>query len=179
MLRPGSLGIASRLVRQTYSASAFAVRPYLHQPACSFRSAVIRMASEEHASKVATAEQAAKKADAGEPTIFDKIVAKQIPSAVLYEDDTALAFRDISPQAPVHFLVIPKQRGGLSQLSKAQEGDERLLGHLLYVASKVAKQEQLSHGYRVTINDGPNGCQSVYHLHLHIMGGRQLAWPPG
>lgn len=113
------------------------------------------------------------------PTIFDKIISKEIPATVIYEDDQALAFRDISPQGPVHFLVIPKVRGRLTQLSKMHEEDKPLLGHLMYVAAQVAKQEGLSQGYRVVVNDGPNGCQSVYHLHLHIIGGRQMSWPPG
>ncbi|KXZ52089.1 hypothetical protein GPECTOR_10g1112 [Gonium pectorale] len=127
----------------------------------------------------AAAKAAAHLADQDPPTIFDKIVAKQIPATIIYEDDQALAFRDISPQAPVHFLVIPKNRSGLTRLSKATEEHKALLGHLLFVAQKVAMAENLGEGFRVTINDGPNGCQSVYHLHLHVMGGRQLTWPPG
>ncbi|KAK9821290.1 hypothetical protein WJX81_000713 [Elliptochloris bilobata] len=135
------------------------------------------MASEvEAAQKAAAAQQ---HADGGTPTLFDKIINKQIPANIIYEDDTALAFRDINPQAPVHFLVIPKVRDGLTQLSKATEQQEQLLGHLLIVASKVAKQEGLDQGFRVVINDGRHGSQSVYHLHLHILGGRQLGWPPG
>ncbi|EFN59730.1 hypothetical protein CHLNCDRAFT_133322 [Chlorella variabilis] len=130
-------------------------------------------------SEAEKAQAAASAADTGAPTIFDKIIAKQIPAQIIYEDEQALAFRDISPQGPVHFLVIPKVRNGLTQLSKAKEEHKPLLGHLLYVAAQVAKQEGLSQGYRVAINDGPNGCQSVYHLHLHIIGGRQMSWPPG
>ena len=84
--------------------------------------------------------RAAQAADQGAPTIFDKIISKQIPAKVIYEDETSLAFRDINPQAPVHFLVIPKHRDGLTQLSKSEERHEQLLGHLLVVASKVAKQ---------------------------------------
>ncbi|CAL8462145.1 g1676 [Coccomyxa elongata] len=137
------------------------------------------MSTEEQAAKDAAASGAGAAADQGAPTIFDKIISKQIPANIIYEDDTALAFRDINPQAPVHFLVIPKHRNGLTQLSKSNEGHEQLLGHLLVVASKVALQEGLSDGFRVVINDGVNGCQSVYHLHLHILGGRQLTWPPG
>jgi histidine triad (HIT) family protein len=82
-------------------------------------------------------------------------------------------------QAPTHFLVIPKARDGLTRLSKAEERHTALLGHLLYVAQLVAKQEKLLPGFRVVINDGPDACQSVYHLHLHVIGGRQLSWPPG
>eukprot|EP00891_Asterochloris_glomerata_P001308 jgi/Astpho2/1308/fgenesh1_pm.00024_%23_5_t len=117
--------------------------------------------------------------DSGEPTIFDKIIAKQIPADVIYEDDTVLAFRDISPQAPVHFLVIPKHRDGLTQLSNSTEKNEPVLGHILHIAGKVAKQEGCEKGFRIVINDGPDGCQSVYHLHAHVFGKRQMKWPPG
>jgi histidine triad (HIT) family protein len=114
------------------------------------------------------------------PTIFDKIIAREVPATIIYEDEAALAFRDVNPQAPVHFLVIPKQRGGLTQLCKATPADEPVLGHLLAVAATVAKAEGIGEaGYRVVINDGADGCQSVYHLHLHVMGGRKLTWPPG
>eukprot|EP00195_Chlamydomonas_chlamydogama_P009853 CAMPEP_0202903702 /NCGR_PEP_ID=MMETSP1392-20130828/25896_1 /ASSEMBLY_ACC=CAM_ASM_000868 /TAXON_ID=225041 /ORGANISM="Chlamydomonas chlamydogama, Strain SAG 11-48b" /LENGTH=132 /DNA_ID=CAMNT_0049591009 /DNA_START=152 /DNA_END=550 /DNA_ORIENTATION=+ len=131
------------------------------------------------ASEEAAAQANAHLADSEPPTIFDKIINKQIPASIIYEDDQCLAFRDINPQAPVHFLVIPKDRDGLTRLSKATESQKAILGHLLYVAQHVAKQEKLEPGFRVVINDGPNGCQSVYHLHLHVMGGRQLGWPPG
>ena len=113
------------------------------------------------------------------PTIFDKIISKEIPANIIYEDDQCLAFRDINPQGPTHFLVIPKMHDGLTQLSKATEEHKPLLGHLLYTAHVVAKQENLSNGYRVVINDGVDGDQSVYHLHLHVIGGRQMTWPPG
>lgn len=113
------------------------------------------------------------------PTIFDKIINKQIPATIIYEDDSCLAFRDINPQGPVHFLVIPKVHDGLTQLSKARPDHKELLGHMLYTAAVVAKQEGLSNGYRVVLNDGPDGAQSVYHLHLHVIGGRQMTWPPG
>ncbi|PIA42212.1 hypothetical protein AQUCO_02100231v1 [Aquilegia coerulea] len=97
-----------------------------------------------------------------------------------YEDDKVLAFRDINLQAPVHVLVIPKFRDGLTQLSKAEERHREILGQLLYVARIVAEKEGiLKNGYRVVVNDGVDGCQSVYHLHLHVLGGRQMKWPPG
>ncbi len=115
---------------------------------------------------------------AGSSTIFDKILSKAIPSTVVWEDELAYAFRDISPVAPSHILVIPKVRGNLSQLQHATVEDKALLGHLLWAAAHVAKLEKLQPGYRVVINDGPEGCQSVYHLHLHIVGGKQLGWPP-
>lgn len=88
-----------------------------------------------------------------------------------------MAFNDVSPQAPTHFLVIPKKP--ITQLSKSEDVDAPLLGHLLLVARKVALQQGLGEGFRVVINDGKNGCQSVYHLHIHVIGGRQLGWPPG
>ncbi|KAK8787346.1 hypothetical protein V5799_022879 [Amblyomma americanum] len=88
-----------------------------------------------------------------------------------------VAFHDINPQAPVHFLVIPKK--AIPQLSKAEEADKDILGHIMYVAQRVAKEQKLDKGFRVVVNDGPQGCQSVYHVHLHVLGGRQMNWPPG
>ncbi|KAI3732965.1 hypothetical protein L1987_64178 [Smallanthus sonchifolius] len=117
--------------------------------------------------------------DSDSPTIFDKIIDKEIPSNVVYEDDKVLAFRDIAPQAPTHILLIPKVRDGLTGLSKAEERHCEILGRLLYTAKIVAKQEGLEDGFRIVINDGPNGCQSVYHIHVHLIGGRQMNWPPG
>ncbi|KAG0499497.1 hypothetical protein HPP92_004188 [Vanilla planifolia] len=113
------------------------------------------------------------------PTIFDKIISKEIPSSIVYEDEKVLAFRDINPQAPVHVLVIPKLRNGLTQLGKAETRHAEILGHLLYVAKLVAEKEGITDGFRVVINNGPTACQSVYHLHLHVLGGRQMKWPPG
>ncbi|KAF3793348.1 zinc-binding protein [Nymphaea thermarum] len=134
-----------------------------------------RASSDEEAS----ARAAASSAESGAPTIFDKIISKEIPSTVVYEDERVLAFRDIDPQSPSHILLIPKIRDGLTQLSKAEPRHVDILGHLLYTAKLVAEKEGLSNGYRVVINNGPDGCQSVYHLHLHILGGRQMRWPPG
>ncbi|XP_053209309.1 adenosine 5'-monophosphoramidase HINT1-like [Panonychus citri] len=116
-------------------------------------------------------------ADNQEDTIFGKILRKEIPTNFIYEDDQCVAFNDISPCGPKHFLVIPKKR--ISQLSKSEDEDEQLLGHLLIVARKVAKQEGLEKGFRIVINDGVEGAQSVYHLHVHVIGGRQMSWPPG
>lgn len=113
----------------------------------------------------------------GGDTIFGKIIRREIPSSIVFEDDQCLAFHDVSPQAPVHVLVIPKKP--IAQLSKAEDDDSALLGHLMTVARKVAKQLNLDNGFRVIVNDGSDGAQSVYHLHLHIMGGRQMRWPPG
>ncbi|UYV67356.1 HINT2 [Cordylochernes scorpioides] len=112
-----------------------------------------------------------------EPTIFTKILDKSIKADIIYEDEKCLAFRDINPQAPVHFLVIPRKV--IPMLDDAEGQDDQLLGHLLLVAKDCAKKEKLSEGYRVVINNGPQGCQSVYHLHIHVLGGRQMNWPPG
>ncbi|CAI9738370.1 adenosine 5' [Octopus vulgaris] len=111
------------------------------------------------------------------PTIFSKIIDKSIPAKILYEDDKCLAFSDVQPQAPVHFLVIPRKP--IPTLSDADAEDQMLLGHLLFVAKKVAAQQKLDNGFRVVINNGVDGAQSVYHLHIHVLGGRQMTWPPG
>jgi histidine triad (HIT) family protein len=110
-------------------------------------------------------------------TLFSKIIRKEIPADIVYEDDLALAFRDINPQAPVHILVIPKKP--IPKLADAESGDQDLMGHLLLTVKRVAEQLGLSNGYRVVINTGSDGGQTVDHLHLHILGGRQMNWPPG
>ena len=110
-------------------------------------------------------------------TIFSKIIRQEIPVDIVYEDDLALAFKDIHPQAPVHILVIPKKP--IPTLADAESQDHALLGHLLLTAKRVAKEAGLENGYRVVINTGDDGGQTVHHLHLHILGGRQLNWPPG
>lgn len=115
---------------------------------------------------------------AGPATVFDKILSGEWSSDKVHEDDRCLAFRDISPQAPVHVLVIPKNRDGLTQLSKARADQTDILGHLVYVAQSIGKKE-CPEGFRIVINDGEHGAQSVYHLHIHVLGGRQLQWPPG
>ncbi|KAL1204993.1 Adenylylsulfatase HINT1 [Cardamine amara subsp. amara] len=127
----------------------------------------------------AAAKAAASVADTGAPTIFDKIIAKEIPSDIVYEDEHVLAFRDINPQAPVHVLLIPKLRDGLTMLSKAEPKHVEVLGQLLLASKIVAEKEGILEGYRVVINNGAEACQSVYHLHLHVLGGRQMKWPPG
>lgn len=109
-------------------------------------------------------------------TIFSKIISKEIPADILYEDDMALAFRDVNPQAPVHFLVIPKKP--IEKLSDAHVEDQVLLGHLLLVASRVAAEEGLS-DYRLNVNNGAGASQTVFHLHVHVLGGRPFNWPPG
>ncbi|HIK32457.1 MAG TPA: histidine triad nucleotide-binding protein [Oscillatoriales cyanobacterium M59_W2019_021] len=110
-------------------------------------------------------------------TIFSKIIRKEIPADIIYEDDRAIAFRDISPQAPVHILVIPKKP--IPRLADADAEDAALLGHLLMTVKHVAEREGLQDGYRVVINTGADGGQTVYHLHLHLLGGRAMTWPPG
>ena len=110
--------------------------------------------------------------------IFCRVVAGEIPAAVVYSDDRAVAFRDINPQAPTHVLVIPREH--LESLDDAAKKDETPLGHLLRVAARVASEEGLSEsGYRTVINTGAGAGQSVFHLHLHVIGGRALSWPPG
>ena len=110
-------------------------------------------------------------------TLFSKIVRREIPADIVYEDELSLAFRDINPQAPVHILVIPKKI--IPSLAHAHDDDQILLGHLLNTAKTVAVQEALDTGYRVVINTGRDGGQTVNHIHLHILGGRSLKWPPG
>lgn len=126
---------------------------------------------------MATEVEKAQTAAPTEDTIFGKILRKEIPCNFIYEDDQCVAFHDINAQAPVHFLVIPRKP--IPQLSRAEDGDEALLGHLMIVARKLAKKEGLDRGFRLVINDGQHGAQSVYHLHLHVLGGRQMQWPPG
>lgn len=111
-------------------------------------------------------------------TLFEKIVAREIPANVVYEDDLVLAIRDINPQAPTHVLIFPKTV--VPRIAEAKTGDQNLLGHLLLKAAEVAATLGLAtDGYRIVINNGPNGGETVPHLHVHILGGRQLAWPPG
>ncbi|MBC7779822.1 MAG: histidine triad nucleotide-binding protein [Proteobacteria bacterium] len=110
-------------------------------------------------------------------TIFDKIIARELPADVVYEDELCLAFRDINPQAPVHVLLIPKKP--LVDLADATAGDQALLGHLLLVAAKVADELGIGGAFRLNVNNGASAGQSVFHLHLHILGGRAFSWPPG
>ncbi|MEB3241928.1 MAG: histidine triad nucleotide-binding protein [Synechococcus sp.] len=112
----------------------------------------------------------------GNDTIFGRILRGEIPCDEVYSDERCLAFRDIVPQAPVHVLVIPRQP--IESLRSASDNDEALLGHLLLVAAKVAKQEGLE-DWRTVINSGAGAGQTVFHLHVHVIGGRPLAWPPG
>jgi histidine triad (HIT) family protein len=110
--------------------------------------------------------------------IFEKIIAREIPADIVYEDDLVLAFRDISPKAPVHILIIPKKN--IARLDQSRPEDADLLGHLLLKAAEVAAKAGLKNGgWRLVINSGPDAGESVPHLHCHILGGRKLAWPPG
>lgn len=109
-------------------------------------------------------------------TLFSKIIDREIPADIIFEDDQCLAFRDINPQAPTHFLVIPKKP--IAKLSDAEAEDQALLGHLLLVASQVAKQEGLE-DFRLNVNNGAGASQTVFHLHVHVLGGRPFSWPPG
>lgn len=111
-------------------------------------------------------------------TLFEKIRDGEIPADIVHEDELCLAFRDISPQAPLHILVVP--RNPLPRIGLAQSSDEALLGHLLLTAAEVARREGVAEsGYRLVINNGPDGGEAVPHLHVHLLGGRKLKWPPG
>ena len=111
------------------------------------------------------------------PTIFTKIVNREIPASIVYEDEHCLAFRDVRPQAPTHVLVIPKRE--IASVDALGPGDAELLGHLWLTIPKIAQQEGLSGGYRVVVNNGADAGQTVDYIHFHILGGRQLTWPPG
>lgn len=112
-----------------------------------------------------------------EKTIFKRIIDNEIPADIIYEDDRCLAFRDVNPQAPVHVLIIPRKE--IASLADAAETDGPLLGHLLLIARKLASELGLADGFRTIINTGTGGGQTVFHLHVHLMGGRPLKWPPG
>ena len=110
-------------------------------------------------------------------TIFSKIIDREIPADIVYEDDQCLAFNDVNPKAPMHVLIIPKQP--IAMLSDAVPEDELLLGHLMRVAAQVARQRGYGDAFRLTVNNGSKAGQSVFHLHLHVLGGRDFMWPPG
>lgn len=109
--------------------------------------------------------------------LFCKIIAGDIPTETMYEDDDVFAFRDISPQAPTHFLVIPKKH--IHDLDALETADDGLVGKIIRVGAKLAEREGLEHGCRVIFNNGPDAGQVVFHIHLHVLGGRKLNWPPG
>ncbi len=112
------------------------------------------------------------------PTLFEKIIAREIPATIVHEDSKCIAFRDINPQAPQHFLIIPKKP--IPRVALAESKDAALLGHLLLVAGNLARTEGFSeNGFRLVINNGPDGGEAVPHLHVHLLAGRQMNWPPG
>jgi histidine triad (HIT) family protein len=110
-------------------------------------------------------------------TLFEKIVAREIPAQIVFEDDFVLAIRDINPQAPTHVIIFPKR--AVPRIAEATPEDHKLVGHLLLKAAEVAEKLGLKQGYRLVINNGPDGGETVPHLHCHILGGRHMAWPPG
>lgn len=109
-------------------------------------------------------------------TLFEKIIAREIPADIVFEDDRCLAFRDISPQAPVHILLVPKRV--IPRVAETTPADTELLGHLIVTAGTIAKSEGIT-GFRLVINNGADGGETVPHLHLHLLGGRPMTWPPG
>ncbi|MBT62177.1 histidine triad nucleotide-binding protein [Coraliomargarita sp. SDUM461003] len=110
-------------------------------------------------------------------TLFERIIDREIPAKIEHEDDLCIVLHDIDPQAPTHFLVVPKQV--IPCIAQAQAEHQTLLGHLMLTAASVAQKLKLEGGYRVVINNGKDGGETVPHLHLHVLGGRQMAWPPG
>lgn len=112
-----------------------------------------------------------------EATLFEKIIARDIPAKIEHEDEQCIVIHDIDPQAPVHCLVIPKKL--IPRVAESGAADQALLGHLLLTAAKVAKKLQLAEGFRIVINNGIHGGETVPHLHIHLLGGRPLQWPPG
>ena len=111
-------------------------------------------------------------------TVFEKIAAREIPAEIVFEDEDVLAFHDVSPEAPVHVLIVPKRV--IPRLAETNESDQALLGKLILTATQVARDLGVSEsGYRIVINNGPDGGESVPHLHVHLLGKRALAWPPG
>ena len=110
-------------------------------------------------------------------TLFEKIIKKEIPADIIYEDDISIVIKDINPQAPTHLLIIPKKV--IPKLSDANQADQAILGHLMLVAGKMSRQLELDDTFRLVVNNGAKAGQSVFHLHLHLMSGRVLNWPPG
>jgi len=110
-------------------------------------------------------------------TIFEKIIAREIPAKIEYEDDLCVVLHDIQPQAPVHLLIVPKQV--ITRVESATEADTAILGHLLLIAGKMATRLGLTNGFRLVVNNGPDASESVPHLHVHLLAKRQMSWPPG
>ena len=110
-------------------------------------------------------------------TLFQKIIDKEIPADIIYEDDISLVFKDINPQAPIHLLIIPKKQ--IVKVSDASKEDKDLLGHLMWVAGEVARQLGVEDSFRLVVNNGAKAGQSVFHVHIHLLSGRPFTWPPG
>ncbi len=110
-------------------------------------------------------------------TLFERIIAREIPADIVHEDDNCIVFHDIDPQSPTHLLVVPKQ--AIARISEASSESQAMLGHLLLTASKMAYKLNLEEGFRIVINNGKHGGESVPHLHVHLLGGRPMVWPPG
>jgi histidine triad (HIT) family protein len=110
-------------------------------------------------------------------TIFQKIIDREIPARIEHEDEHCVVLHDVQPQAPVHLLIVPKKV--IPRVSDATSADQDVLGHLLLVAGSVAKKLHLSNGFRLVVNNGPHACESVPHLHIHLLAKRQMSWPPG
>lgn len=110
-------------------------------------------------------------------TLFAKIINRQIPADIVYEDDLCLAFRDVNPQAPVHILLVPKKP--LDMLSSAASEDQALLGHMLLAVGKITRELKIDGAFRLVMNNGKDSGQTVFHLHMHILAGRKFRWPPG
>ncbi|HVW21886.1 MAG TPA: histidine triad nucleotide-binding protein [Opitutaceae bacterium] len=111
------------------------------------------------------------------PTLFERIIAREIPARIEHEDERCIVIHDIQPKAPVHLLIIPKQP--IAKLAEAQAADEGVLGHLLVTAGAVARKLNLERGFRLVVNQGPDASETVPHLHVHLLARRQLGWPPG
>ena len=113
-----------------------------------------------------------------EETVFSKIIDKKIPAEIIYEDEEVVAFKDINPQAPVHVLIVPRKP--IPKLTDADDSDTAILGKMVMIARQIAKDFKLDQeGFRLLLNEGKNGGQTIYHLHFHLLGGRRLMWPPG
>ncbi|XP_022079216.1 histidine triad nucleotide-binding protein 1-like [Acanthaster planci] len=140
---------------------------------CQLRS----LTSDESSSEEKLAADAARRHNRDKPNVFQKIISGDIQADTIYEDEQCMAFRDVNPVAPTHIIVIPRKP--IPCLSESTDSDAPLLGHLMTVARKVAALEELKDGFRIVMNDGRHGSQSIYHLHVHVIGGRQMRWPPG
>lgn len=110
-------------------------------------------------------------------TVFEKIISREIPAKIEYEDDRCIVIHDIQPQAPVHLLIIPKEK--ITRIADSKKENESVLGHLILTAGLVAEKMKLENGFRLVINNGPDACETVPHLHVHLLAKRQMSWPPG